>query len=86
MDRATAIRRSLAAFVWGLIGVVPVIGLIPAVCALGHWWAVQANYKDPWNPASAYQAAGGLLAVIGLLSTTLIGAALAVAVCSSDSF
>jgi hypothetical protein len=72
MDRITAIRRSLAAFVWGIIGVLPVIGLIPAVCALGHWWAVQSKYRDQWNPASTYLRLGGALALFGLLSTVLL--------------
>jgi hypothetical protein len=81
MDRATAIRKSLSAFVWGLIGVLPVVGLIPAVCALGHWWAVRSDYKDEWNPAYLYHTAGAGLAVLGLLSTTLLGAALVIALC-----
>jgi hypothetical protein len=82
MERTTAIRRSLAAFVWGLVGAVPVIGFIPAVCALGHWWAVRSAYRNQWNPASAYLAAGGALAIAGLLSTVLFGAVLAFALVS----
>ena len=82
MDLTTAIRKSLAAFVWGIVGVLPVIGLIPAVCALGHWWAVRSGYRNQWNPASTYLMAGGALAFLGLLSTVFLGAVLAVALVS----
>ena len=80
MDRITAIRRSLAAFVWGIIGFIPVIGVIPAVCALGHWWAVQSKYRDPWNPASTYLRVGGALALFGLLSTALLAVVVFIAI------
>ena len=80
MERTTAIRRSLAAFIWGVAAIVlPVIGFIPAVFALGHWWAVRSAYRDEWNPASAYLTAGAVLAFLGLLSTVLAAAVLAVA-------
>jgi len=83
LDRATAIRRSLAAFVWGLFGWLPVLGLIPAVRALTHWWVVRSKYRDPWNPAAAYLRAGTFLAVFGLLSTILLGLGVALVIADS---
>jgi hypothetical protein len=83
MDRASAIRRSLATFVWGLFGWLPVLGLIPAVCALSHWWIVRSNFRDQWNPASAYLRAGMVFAGFGLLSTILLAAVIALAIVGS---
>jgi hypothetical protein len=80
MDRITAIRRSLTAFVWGMMGFLPVIGLIPAVCALSHWWAVRSKYRAEWNPASLYLRAGVALALFGVLSTALLVVAIAIAI------
>jgi hypothetical protein len=83
MDRATAIRRSLAAFVWGLFGFLPLLGLVPALRALTHWWVVQSNFRDQWNPASAYLRAGMVLAGFGLLSTLLLGVVIALVIADS---
>ncbi len=83
MDRITAIRRSLAAFVCGIFGFLPLIGIIPAACALNHWWAVRSKYRDQWNPASAYLRAGVAFALFNLLSTTLLGAVIALAIANS---
>ena len=83
MDRVTAIRRSFAAFVCGILAFLPLIGIIPAVCALNHWWAVRSNYRDQWNPASPYLRAGVAFALFSLLSTTLLGAVLALAIANS---
>jgi hypothetical protein len=80
MDRITAIRRSLAAFVCGIFGFMPVIGIIPAACALTHWWAVRSKYRDQWNPASAYLRTGLAFALFGILSTTLLVAVIALAI------
>ena len=83
MERTTAIRRSLAAFVWGIAAIlIPVIGFIPAVFALGHWCAVRSAYRNQWNPASAYLTAGAVLALLGLLITVLSGAFIAIALVS----
>ena len=83
MDRVTAIRRSLAAFVWGLFGFLPLLGLVPALQALTHWWVVHSNFRDQWNPASAYLRAGMVLAGFGLLSTLLLGVVIALVIADS---
>jgi len=84
MDRITAIQCSLAAFAWGIASFVPLLGFILAVCALAHWSAVHRKYQEPWNPASRYQAAGLVLAIIGFLESTLLAAVLTLAI--ADSF
>ncbi len=77
MDRVTAIRKSLTTFVLGIFGALPVLGVIPAVLALGYYFAVQSSYRKEWNPASVYLRLGGALALWGLLSTVLLIAVLA---------
>ncbi len=74
MDRITAIRKSLTVFVCGLIGFLPIIGLVPAIFALLGWAQVGARYGKQWNPASAYLSWGARLATLGLLGSLLLAA------------
>ncbi len=66
MPRIIVIQLSLRAFVCGLIGVVPVIGLVPALYALFCRARIARRYRDEWNPASNYLKWGSVLAVAGL--------------------
>ena len=66
MPRITVIQLSLRAFVCGLFAILPVIGLLPAVCALSSWARIRLRYPDEWNPASNYLSWGTALAVLGL--------------------
>lgn len=72
MDRITAIRESLRVFVCGLIGLLPVIGLAPAIYALVLRGRLRARYGKQWNPASAYLNLGVVLAAVGLIYSFLI--------------
>lgn len=72
MPRIIVIRKSLTAFVCGLIGVLPIIGVVPGVCALLCWARIRVRYPDEWNPASAYLSWGTRFAVIGLGASALI--------------
>jgi hypothetical protein len=60
------IQLSLRSFACGLIGVVPLIGLAPALHALFCWARIRRRYPEVWNPASAYLSWGTALAVLGL--------------------
>ena len=79
MDRITAIRKSLATFVCGIVGFLPIIGLLPAVYAIVSWRSVTVRYGKEWNPASAYLSWGARLAVLGLLGSLLLASSLALA-------
>jgi hypothetical protein len=70
-DRITAIRKSLTAFVCGIIGFLPFIGVVPAVYTLVCWVRIPYQYGK-WNPAAAYLRCGVWLALLGLLGSALI--------------
>ena len=75
MDRITVIHNSLVVFVCGLIGLLPVLGSLPALYALVLWGKVRVRYRDEWNPASAYLDGGVAMALLGLLGSLLLIAA-----------
>ena len=72
MPRIFVIRKSLAAFVCGLIGFLPIIGVLPGLYALFCWNHIRTHYPDEWNPASAYLSWGARLALLGLSVSALI--------------
>jgi len=78
MRRIIVIRKSLAAFVCGLFGFLPFIGLGPGVYALVCWARIRSCYRDEWNPAAAYLSWGARLSLLGLLGTALITAVILV--------
>jgi len=80
MDRITAIRKSLSSFGCGLVGVLPVIGLLPALYALFNWYRVRKRYGREWNPAAAYLHWGALFALFGVMLSALVAAAIAISI------
>ena len=72
MPRIIVIRKSLTAFVCGLVGFLPIIGVLPGLYALLCWNLIRTRYPDQWNPASAYLSWGTRLAVLGLGVSALI--------------
>jgi hypothetical protein len=66
MPRIIVIQLSLRAFVCGLLGALPVIGLVPGLYALFCWARISRRYPGEWNPASDYLSWGAALAVLGL--------------------
>lgn len=81
MNRVTAINKSMRVFFCGLLGFLPLIGLIPGILAL-YWYAqVEANYGE-WNPGGGYMRAGAILALLGVMGSLLVLAAGWVACCT----
>jgi hypothetical protein len=80
MDRVTAIHKSQTAFVCGIIGFIPVFGLVPAIYALRCWRRISTEYGDQWNPAAAYLSWGARLACLGLLASVLLALAIGFAI------
>jgi hypothetical protein len=71
MPRIIVIQLSLRAFGCGLLALLPIIGLLPAVCALSSWARIRLRYRNEWNPASDYLSWGASLAVVGLAVTAV---------------
>ena len=71
MDQVRVIERSLRCCVAGCLGLIPVLGLLPALVAIVLHHQVQAEVKGGWNPARSHLAWGVSLAWCGVLLTTL---------------
>ena len=80
MERIAAIEQSLTVFVCGIVGFLPVLGLIPAVHALVCWIRVRRKYGNQWNPAAPYLRAGAMMALLGVLSSMLLIAVVCIAI------
>jgi len=65
-DRITLIRRSLRIFAYGLASLVPVIGFLYALFAVGNAVSLGRQFRGEWNPALAYLRWGLALAVLSL--------------------
>jgi hypothetical protein len=72
MDRATAIKISLRAFAWGILGFVPVIGFLPGFYALSCWNRVRIEFGNEWNPAYPYLIAGVVLSSLGIIGSICV--------------
>lgn len=72
MPRILVIRKSLAAFVCGIFGFLPFLGLVPGIYALLCWAEIRLRHPGEWNPASAYLSWGARLSLLGLLGTALV--------------
>ena len=68
LDRIGVIRQSLAIFIYGIVGLVPLIGLLPAIMALFRGFRLGREYAEP-NPADNYRKWGMALGVCGILIT-----------------
>jgi hypothetical protein len=66
VPRIIVIQLSLRAFVCGIVGVLPIIGLLPGLYALSCWARIRRRYRDEWNPAANYLRWGSICAVAGL--------------------
>lgn len=71
MDKVTVIERSQWCFVAGLCGLIPLLGLGPAVVAIHLYHRTRRMAGGEWNPAGAYAKAGFVLGWCGVLSFTL---------------
>jgi len=65
MDRVRIIERTFWCYWAGWMSLVPIVGLIPAVVAIHHFFRVRADLDGEWNPAGTYLGWGLALAVIG---------------------
>jgi len=66
MTRIEMIEHSLRCFVYGLISLLPVIGLPMAVLSTAQYRRVQRGQGEMWNPAHRYHFWGGVCARMSL--------------------
>jgi len=69
-ERIAAIQKSLHVFHCGLASLLPVIGLLPAACALVGSW--QLRRFTGFNPAHRYAKWGSALALLGIVITFVV--------------
>lgn len=82
-DRVQILERSLRCFHFGLIGLLPGIGVPFAVLALEDWLFVFKEKAENWNPAKCYLHCGAIAAIAGLLLTMVLTVIIAIGI-SSD--
>ena len=66
------IKSSLECFVFGLLGLLPIIGISFAIAALVISAKVHAGQKRFWNPARPYQLWGVVCAALSLVFWSFI--------------
>lgn len=84
MDRINVINKSIAAFLCGLIGLMPLIGLPFGVAALALFLVARQKSTD-WNPAERYLDWGVRFALIGFGLTLFAFAILFLTAISSQT-
>ena len=75
MNKVQVIERSLRCFVFGIFGLVPVLGMGLAVAAFYHFYKIRSEVADNWNPAKKYLNWGFTMAGWGLFVSLLLFAA-----------
>jgi hypothetical protein len=73
-DKIAMMQRSVQCFVFGLLGLLPVIGIPFAFAAIWVGGKVRASERQFWNAAKPYRVWGVVFAFLGLVSTLLVAA------------
>jgi hypothetical protein len=68
-ERIRIIERSLRCFVFGLLSLIPVLGVPMSLLAWWHGHAVHRTARGKWNPARRYAVWGSSLAWWGFVVT-----------------
>jgi hypothetical protein len=80
LTKVEMIERSMSCFYWGLLGLLPLIGLPMAIRALLHYHRVKSSQAGVWNPAQRYLRWGGTCARLGIWVFLVIPLAIATCV------
>jgi hypothetical protein len=78
MTKIEMIECSLRCFVYGLLGLVPILGIPMAVRSAALYRRVKRGRGEMWNPAHRYLFWGGVCARMGVALFLLIPLALAI--------
>ena len=71
MNKVQVIERSLHCFFWGLLSLIPVLGLFAAVITLIRFFQISAGFREGWNPANRYLHLAASLSAFSLLVQSL---------------
>jgi hypothetical protein len=74
MERIYVIRKSQNIFAWGLIGLIPIVGFVPAVYAMLAGIRLHLQSRREWNPAAKYLSWGTVLGSLSVGITLLVAA------------
>jgi hypothetical protein len=72
MAKIEMMERSLRCFAYGLIGLLPVIGIPMALLSSAQYRRVKRGCGEMWNPAHRYLFWGGVCARMGLATFLLV--------------
>jgi hypothetical protein len=72
MNKIEMIERSLRCFVFGLLGLLPIIGIPMAIYSAVQYRRIKRGQGEMWNPAHRYLFWGGLCARMGLAVFLLV--------------
>lgn len=76
MNKVRVIEWSIRCQNLGSFGMVPVLGVIPAIFAIVYYHAISSEAVGRWNPAESSARRGFVLAWLGLgLTALLVGIA-----------
>lgn len=78
--KVVMIERSLSCFVWGLLGLMPVLGIPMAIYSMQQHWRVKRDAKGLWNPSGRYLLWGIVCARVGGAFSVIIITAIVIAV------
>lgn len=66
------INTSLRCFIFGLLAILPIIGIAFGIAALILWVRVRRQQKQLWNVARPYANCGSLCALWGIINWTFV--------------
>ena len=65
-------QGSIRCLVFGLLGLLPAVGLPFAIAALVLFGGIRQQEKHYWNPAQPYRMIGGVCAALGMIGWFLV--------------
>jgi len=84
LAKAAMLRKSLHCFIFGLVGLLPLLGLPFAIASLVLAGQVRQAEKRHWNAARAYCIWGGVAAALGTIFWFIVGVLIAASIVSNS--
>jgi len=84
LAKVAMLQNSLRCLIFGLLGLLPILGLPFAVASLVLAGKVRQAERHHWNPARAYCLWGGAAAALGTIFWFIIGVLIAASIISNS--